>query len=192
MPENNDEALKLKAEIEEAFADVPYPGDDNIGKAGYFEGVEVAEHFKGIKWQDYKDNPSQFLTMRLNGDLSFMTHEAFRYYLPLYMIQALIDRKNADCLPDGIITSFETTGIEIYDELVNRLGLLRMKNPPSEAQKRDYVARRLAPMTVRQLEVILAYLKFIEKREGKAYGDCYHVNKVINTVANELRNRQDK
>ena len=190
MPENNDEALKLKAEIEEAFADVPYPGDDNIGKAGYFEGVEVAEHFKGIKWQDYKDNPSQFLTMRLNGDLSFMTHEAFRYYLPLYMIQALIDRKNADCLPDGIITSFETTGIEIYDELVNRLGLLRMKNPPSEAQKRDYVARRLAPMTVRQLEVILAYLEFIKKTEEEKYSDFRYIDSAKDSVSRALENRR--
>ena len=192
MPENNDEALKLKAEIEEAFADVPYPGDDNIANSGIFEDAEVAGHFKGIKWQDYKDNPSQFLTMRLDGDLFFMTHEAFRYYLPLYMIQALIDRKNADCLPDGIILNFNTSRIEVSDETASKLGLLKDENKVSDSQIREYVARRLAPMTVRQLEVILAYLKFIEKREGKAYGDCYHVNKVINTVANELRNRQDK
>ncbi|PIS46888.1 MAG: hypothetical protein COT17_06250, partial [Elusimicrobia bacterium CG08_land_8_20_14_0_20_51_18] len=70
------------------------------------------------------------------------------------------------------------------------LGLLRMKNPPSEAQKRDYVARRLAPMTVRQLEVILAYLEFIKKTEEERYSDFRYIDSAKDSVSRALENRR--
>ncbi|PIS46441.1 MAG: hypothetical protein COT17_08520 [Elusimicrobia bacterium CG08_land_8_20_14_0_20_51_18] len=173
MDNNDPEALKLKAEIEEAFADVPYPGDDNIANSGIFEDAEVTGHFKGIKWQDYKDNPSQFLNGRLSGDSFFLTNEAFHYYLPLYMIQGLIDDNNSQCLADEIITSFDAS---------------------TSPEIRKHVAGRLSSITVKQLKVILVYLKFVIERIRKALPGYSNdsIGEAMKSVDNELRNRQDK
>ena len=149
MGDINPEALQLKLDIERVFADVPYPGDDNLIHSRYQEAIDVAEHFKGIKWQDWKDNPSQFLTMRLSGDLFWFNKEAYRYYLPLYMIQALVDIKNADLLPGEIITS--------------------LAPPANKPDLKKHVSRKIASMTPSQLKVILSYLEFFKREHEKGF-----------------------
>lgn len=149
MVMSDTEALKIKAEIEEAFSDVPYPGYENLVHLQRPEDIDVAEHFKDVKWQDWKDDPSQFLTMKLNADLFLLSKEAYRYYLPLYMIQALIDFKNADLLPGEIISSLASS-----------------RNNPAQ---NIYVSRRIALMTPSQLKAILSYLEYFKREHGDAF-----------------------
>lgn len=142
MGDINPEVLRLKLDIENAFADVQYPGYENLVHIQRPEDIDVAEHFKDIKWQDWKDNPSQFLTMRLDGDLFLLSKKAFQYYLPLYMIQALVDYKSADLLPGEIILSLA---------------------PSNEPAHNNHVSRRISLLTPSQLKVILSYLKFFKR-----------------------------
>lgn len=149
MGDIDPEVLRLKLDIEKAFADVPYPGYENLVHVQRPEDIDVAEHFKDIKWQDLKNNPSQFLSMRLDGDLFLLSDAAFRYYLPLYMIQALIDYETADLLPGEIILSFA---------------------PVANNQARNiYVSQRISLMSPAQLKVIFSYLKFFKREHEKDF-----------------------
>jgi hypothetical protein len=97
--------LKLvRDRILSEFADVPYPGDDKIanrnpGFLAYedYEGRAVEAFFRGKRWQDVT---LQSLEEGYDGDksacLSFMTVNAFRYYLPAYMLICIDDYEGAD------------------------------------------------------------------------------------------------
>jgi hypothetical protein len=76
--------FELRQQIISAFADVPYPGDDCLGAPdGRDDGENVTEFFRGKDWRWLKSNelwpPS----------LSFMTLEAFHYYLPAFLLASL-------------------------------------------------------------------------------------------------------
>jgi hypothetical protein len=151
MADIDPKILRLKVDIEKAFDDVPYPGDDNLIHSRYQEAIDKAEYFKGIKWQDWKDNPSQFLDMRLNGALFWFTKEAYRYYLPLYMIQALIDYEKADLLPGEVISSLAPP--------VDKPGLIK------------HVSREIDFMTPSQLKAILSFLEFFKREHGGDFSE---------------------
>lgn len=138
--------LKLKAEIEAAFADVPYPGDRNLVETRIPEDLDAAVFFKGIKWQDWKEKPAQLLSPRVNGYLFSLSPSAFRYYLPLYMIFALTDYYAADLLPDEIISSVTFGGVD--------------------AKWREHTERQMSLMTPMQLKVILEYLEFFKREHS--------------------------
>ena len=77
----------LAEQIESAFAATSYPGDEHIcdPRPGDDEVSEYAMEFRGIMWQ--KLHPT-FLLLHYAA-LSFFTHEAFRYYLPAYLLADL-------------------------------------------------------------------------------------------------------
>jgi len=152
------EALKLKAEIEAAFADVQYPGDRNLVETRNSEDLDAAEFFRGVKWQDWKEKPGQLLSPVVNSYLFFLSPAAFRYYLPLYMIFTLTDYYASDLRPDEVISSVTLGGID--------------------AKWREHTERRMLIMTPRQLKVILEYLEFF-KREHSADLSGSHIDSGI-------------
>lgn len=75
---NKDE---MRKRIELEFADVPYPGDDNIGVIGGRDDSEsISRVFRGRSWKSLK--PRELW----EGALDFMTPEAFHYYLPAFLL----------------------------------------------------------------------------------------------------------
>jgi hypothetical protein len=89
MVEYEDEALA--ARIKKAFADVPHPDDDRlVDDPRHWEGGQFAREFAG---KDWKTLPLEFLSDNLFS-LHYFTPEAFRYYLPAYLLAAL--RKLSD------------------------------------------------------------------------------------------------
>src|SRR5215469_13519814 len=78
-------------QIAAAFDAVPYPGDDHLRNSN--EGDEpflLEQDFKGKS--DWRALDSKFLDQAPDGfatALSFFTHEAFRFYLPAYLIADL-------------------------------------------------------------------------------------------------------
>jgi hypothetical protein len=81
---------ELVAQIERAFAAVPYPGDEHIcqGTAAQFEGSEeanIAAVFRGRHWRDV---PLEGLA-RYSATLTFLTPAAFRFYLPAYLLAVI-------------------------------------------------------------------------------------------------------
>ncbi len=97
--------MSLKQAIEEAFAEVPYPGDDNITRCPYNcpECREMADYFKGKTWTGHA---AKDLRERHTALLLF-TPEAFQYFIPAFMFAALNSYERTDLIPDSIRFHFE-------------------------------------------------------------------------------------
>lgn len=87
------EARSLRDQILNAFRDAPYPGDENL--RGSDEGDEpylLEEEFKGRT--DWRLLDARFIDQAPNGfgtALSFFSSEAFRFYLPAYLVADIED-----------------------------------------------------------------------------------------------------
>ncbi|MFC1997766.1 DUF6714 family protein [Chloroflexota bacterium] len=159
---NKNELRKL---IEHTFAEVPYPGDNNLRNSN--EGVEpflLEEEFKGK--DDWKSLSPNFIDQAPDGfssALSFFSKEAFRFYLPAYLMADM----------DGKL---------VYTDIVFYLtyGLTDSTKDIPVNPKRygsftwfEYVSERFAVLTREQAETIRLYLKrklgepdLVYEREG--------------------------
>ena len=87
------EARSLRDQILNAFRDATYPGDENL--RGSDQGDEpylLEEEFKGRT--DWRLLDTRFIDQAPNGfgtALSFFSSEAFRFYLPAYLIADIDD-----------------------------------------------------------------------------------------------------
>lgn len=79
------------AAIRSPFADTIYPGHDNIGCSNW-EGYELGLHLKGKRWQDLTVKDVDFMSHAV----TMMTPEAYRYYLPAYLILGLTEILSAN------------------------------------------------------------------------------------------------
>jgi hypothetical protein len=86
--------VELRALVERAFANRPYPGDDRIAESDPrypdYEGDRVSAFFRGKDWRHvtfgallggYRGDPTACLL--------FMLDDGFRYYLPAFLLMAL-------------------------------------------------------------------------------------------------------
>ena len=91
--------------IEEAFASVSYPGDDNITRCPYncSECRRIAGFFKGKTWTGYAAEELRGYHVAL----TLFTPEAFHYFLPAFMLVSLGSYEKGDVLPDAIRFHFE-------------------------------------------------------------------------------------
>lgn len=133
-------ATKLKAEIEAAFAAVPYPGDADDALVEHFcpECLETAAWFRGLKWQDWKDKPLEQFS-RGREHLLRLTPPAFHYYLPLYMVQTLIDYMYADIATDEIVSVWA----------------------PSP-EMTEYSQKRWRLLSAREIQAVISFLEFLK------------------------------
>jgi hypothetical protein len=77
---------KLISQIQEAFADAEYPGDDNlVTSSEYLANLQIEIDFGGKHWKDVTTN--LILSHRL--DLHRFTPEAFCFYLPAFLVASL-------------------------------------------------------------------------------------------------------
>jgi hypothetical protein len=93
--------MKTRELIEKAFADIPYPGDDNIADhQDCPECDEVRAFFRGKSWRDLK-----FPELHdFHGSLPLLTDQAFLYFLPGYMLACLENWDQIDNVPFSIMT----------------------------------------------------------------------------------------
>src|ERR1700687_3467403 len=78
----------LAARVKTAFSDIPYPGDDRLMLdlyQGDWEADLAAEAFAGQHWTTV---PLKLLGFHQES-LHYFTPEAFRYYLPAYLLAPL-------------------------------------------------------------------------------------------------------
>lgn len=140
-------ATKLKAEIETAFAAVPYPGDADDALIEHFcpECLETAARFRGLKWQDWKDKPLELFSRGREHLLRF-TPAAFHYYLPLYMLQTLIDYMYADIATDEIISIW-------------------IPSP----EMTEHSQKRCRLMSAGEMQSVISFFKFLKEQQGGNY-----------------------
>jgi hypothetical protein len=97
----------LIEQIEQTFASVLYPGDNRIcigvtdedRRLLGTEQAEIEAAFKGLHWREV---PLEVLNCHQSA-LSFFSPEAFRFYLPAFMLASLgVPRWPSDLLPAGV------------------------------------------------------------------------------------------
>lgn len=75
----------LLHEIKAAFADVEYPGDDNLFDSIDFADEDMGKCFTALHWKDLTVD----FVLEHETAPSFFSHEGFRYYLPGYLMLGL-------------------------------------------------------------------------------------------------------
>jgi hypothetical protein len=101
---------ELRHSIQEAFADVPYPGDDNLALPGARDdGDSVIELFRGRDWRSLQ--PRELWPPAVY----FMTPQALHYYLPGYLLGC--DTVEAGDAKDSLLGLIRSNGIEYFDFL---------------------------------------------------------------------------
>ena len=99
--EKEKEALRQRVakQIEEAFANTPYPGDDNIGWGDRDDEREIEQALRGRHWRE--------LTLEFiysyRQFISFLTPAALRFYLPAFMLATLNHYSEVDTLSNSLI-----------------------------------------------------------------------------------------
>ncbi|MEZ4299566.1 MAG: DUF6714 family protein [Polyangiaceae bacterium] len=99
--EGEEEALpRAVAEaIERAFCSLSYPGDGGLTTApGHPEAQEVADAFRGKHWKDV--SLDMLFAHRLS--LPLLSNEAFRFYLPAYLLAAVLHADEVDTLRENV------------------------------------------------------------------------------------------
>ena len=146
----------VRDRINAAFANARYPGDDNIGydKTGeHLECKQVADHFRGTSWQDV-----DLAFLRKYGEhadvsvaLTFMSPEAFRYYLPAFLLVVAERFGEADLLVKTVISS------------------LTPRRDQSNRALVEFVRKRLEGFTPEQREAIRLFLEYVKREHGQEY-----------------------
>jgi hypothetical protein len=88
LSSDKSQVRNLVEQIKTAFDTTPYPGDDQL--CGSDQGDEPAEYaleFRGLNWRTIHPD---FLSHHY-ASLSFFSDEAFRYFIPAYLIADLIE-----------------------------------------------------------------------------------------------------
>ena len=139
-----DNAPELKQCLEKAFEDAIYPGDNNIAEHPEHcdECRGTDEFFRGKHWRDLVE-----CGQRLQfgwGGLAFLSPEAWRFYLPTYLVVGL--------------------GESEYAEDASWWALSAL-SPPQTADLADYFRERATGFSFAQEECIAAYATAFSEME---------------------------
>jgi hypothetical protein len=134
---NASEVIRL---IEDAWRDVPYPGDSKIFTPDSYDDEDIVNYFGGTTWRGHSPTG-----LRCHSSaFTFFTAEAFRYWLPAFMIAAIQDPEEADVVVERIPSSLSDS----------------------------YAPKRWALFTRAQKQAVAAYLRFqIERVQACAEGE---------------------
>src|ERR1035441_5091698 len=131
-------AETLKQTIAQAFADVPYPGDDRIAKCSRTECDECA----GIRWGLRGLTPSLISPYVLeyhHSALALLFPEAFHYFVPMYMCYSVEH-------PQSEVAFFTRQNL-------------------GEANYDESDLKRFCLFTTHQREAVIAFLEFLKTQE---------------------------
>ena len=131
--------MSLKQTIEDAFASVAYPGDDNITRCPYncSECRRVALFFKGKSSFGYTVEEMR----KHHVALSLFTPEAFHFFLPAFMLVSIGSYERGDVIPDATRFHFE------YSQ-----------------EMRSHFAVRMSKFSPEQRQAIIEYLIYMERK----------------------------
>ena len=164
VAEQDSISLGLRHEIERAFAEREYPGDDRIADSDpryeSYEGHAIAAFHRGKPWHeialrhlldDYAGDPTACLAL--------MTPEGWRYYLPAYLLMAL-DWKESDAVGDAVVGALThpRARVESFTRVANDLGL-----EPEEvlAKHSERFEARMSGLSADELAAVRAVLEYL-------------------------------
>lgn len=141
----------LIAKIEHAFADVAYPGDNDLTDSTYGEEPEaLVKEFRGKTDRTQLD--AAFLNQAPDGwgtALSFFSANALRFYLPVYLIADI--RDELECCEPAVRLCSALTPLGARQKIAKRWGGGTMGN---RARK------TFARFDDKQVAAVVDYLKW--------------------------------
>lgn len=136
----------LVREIDEAFADVEYPGDEKLvydSSGKHLECAEVADALRGRNWRKLSAGELRYSP----SNLHFMTPEAVHYYLPAYLRASVLSYDEVAAVPETLLRI--------------------LKAPPGTGtNERRTLASLTDRLTPRQKAVIRSFLEFLRDEHG--------------------------
>jgi hypothetical protein len=126
----------LEDQIRSAFEAVEYPGDECLVSENYGEYLDVRRDFRQRHWKAITER----MLERNSSSLAFMTTEAFRFYLPAYLIYSLSEKGNNSVVVDTTVSA-----------------LCPRDNP--------LFWPRLAALSVKQRHAVQTFLEFVKTQE---------------------------
>jgi hypothetical protein len=144
MSEGQKRQQELVQKIEAAFEKTRHPGDENIANIYHSvtyceECAELTKSFRGKEWK--------FVTLETlvhhRDSLPLFKPEAFRYYLPAYMIATILHFEKVDVLACNTIYSL---------------------SPPRKQSWMDWFIPRVTGFTPPQQGVIREFLRWYDQR----------------------------
>jgi hypothetical protein len=135
---------KVEDSILLAFSDMEPPPNDKLVKdnSGYHFDCNAAKAaFQGLHW---KDVPLATVLSHPES-LSAFTLEAFRFYLPAYLLASMFYYYEADVIPGNIVTDFK---------------------PPSHPYDRKRHDLKLRVFTRDQRDAIKKFFQFLDQEHG--------------------------
>jgi hypothetical protein len=147
----------LVEQIKAAFAEVPYPGDENICLRPDYESAEYVLEFRGLNWKIL--HPA-FLRKQL-GALSFLTPAAHRYFLPAYLI-ADIMVWHSDTPVLELTNKFQHEPAEEaeIEPLLAKSRSTGLTEAEYHRMAHYFGAERFAPFSQAERKAIIAYLRY--------------------------------
>jgi hypothetical protein len=96
MPETLEQ---VTAQIEAAFAETPYPESGIIGMGCGWEGEEIQQALSDKHWKEI----TLELMLEHHDQIPCTTPAGFRFYLPAWMLAALLHYEEAEDISDNLI-----------------------------------------------------------------------------------------
>ena len=131
------EVTELKNKIRAAFNDTPCPKSKLTDT---YDDEGVSEYFQGKSWEGNDVSDLRYHSVAL----SLFEPEAFRYYLPAFMLAELEDPETADIIGESIVFHF---------------------SQPEKFCEESY-EKRLSLFTSIEKEAILEFIDYMEAKYG--------------------------
>jgi hypothetical protein len=152
--------IKLVESVENAWKDVPYPGDENIFTPLSYDDEGITEYFKGTTWKNHKIADLRAHDVAISV---FFTPEAYHYWLATYLIAAIEDPDELSQGMDSLIYSFIPTDEDWFkEEQFARMDLLTNNQKKVIIDVIEYLAERYYnpsfPEEIEEMKSALEYL----------------------------------
>jgi hypothetical protein len=135
--DDNQIRMQLTEQIERAFADVLYPGDDRIvANPSDLESSMLRDRFKGKHWSTL----SLKTLMDERSGLPLLTPEAFRFFLPAYLHVSVVRPNEVDVIPENVVS--------------------RLTPPAQEGESAEWFRAVVSGFTPGQKQVIRAFMRY--------------------------------
>jgi hypothetical protein len=150
------DASEVEAIIRAAFAKTPKPKDSKLTDTYDDEGAQ--EYFQGRSWDGHSVED-----IRLQADaMCFFTPEAFRYYLPAFMLAELSDSKAADIVGEYVVYKFG----------------------PQSRGFQSLQKERLAVMSHEEKLAVLQFIRYMQEKHGGFEVDLDYFERVVSDNKN--------
>lgn len=136
---NEPDKDKLTEQVELAWSNAVYPGDENIFASDSYDDEGITCYFSGTTWEGHSVAD---LRARETALSTFFTPAAYHYWLASYLLAAIEDPDELSQGVDSLVRSFvpEDDSSKFKSEQQERLRLLTHEQKHAVLQVLEYLA----------------------------------------------------